>query len=206
MDIEFPFTKGGVRMFSRVRTAFGLALLLSLLTSMTVFAKGGFSFITIIGADLKDVVRVTDKSLTISFFAFANFYEDRADAPSDPGVGYEITRYYIDGKSEIVFDQLHYYPETGFVFYDGIVNGDSEYDGEWYTADPEIKTVFESALTAQIKPVTSASQPQSVKPIEQVQPIAQVPQAQPFTTIVAVSAGLAVILVFAYWRRKPSVQ
>jgi hypothetical protein len=173
---------------------------------MTVFAKGGFSFITITGADLKDVVRVTDKSLTISFFAFANFYEDRTDAPADPGVGYEITRYYIDGKREIAFDSLHYYPEAGFVFYDGIINGESEYDDEWYTADPEIKTVFESALTAQIKPVTSVSQPQSVKPIEQVQPIAQVPQAPPITTILAITAGLAVILVFAYWHRKPSVQ
>lgn len=193
-------------MFSRIRTAFGLALLLSLLTSMTVFAKGGFSFITITGADLKDVVRVTDKSLTISFFAFSNFYEDRTDAPADPGVGYEITRYYIDGKREIAFDSLHYYPEAGFVFYDGIISGESEYDGEWYTADPEIKTVFESALTAQIKPVTSVSQPQSVKPIEQVQPIAQVPQAPPITTILAITTGLAVILVFAYWRRKPSVQ
>jgi hypothetical protein len=51
--------------------------------------------------------------------------------------------------SNIIFDRLHYYPETGFVFYDGIENGDSEYDGEWYLADPGIRTVFESALAAQ---------------------------------------------------------
>ena len=190
-------------MFSRIRIAFGLALLLSLITSVTAFAKGGFSFITIAGPNLKETVRVTDTALTRSFFAFANFYEDKADAPASPGVGYEITRYYM---REIAFDNLHYYPETGFVFYDGIVNGESEYDGEWYKANLEVKTVFESVLTAQIKPVTSASQPQSVKPIEQVQPIAPVPQAQPFTIIVAVSVGLAVILVFAYWHRKPSVR
>jgi hypothetical protein len=193
-------------MFSRIRIAFGLALLLSLSTSVTAFAKGGFSFITISGPNIKETVRVTDTALITDFFTFANFYEDKIDASASPGVGYEITRYYIDGKREIAFDSLHYYPETGFVFYDGIINGESEYDGEWYTADPEIKTVFESALAAQIKPVTSVSQPQSVKPIEQAQPIAPVPQAQPFTTIVAVSAGLAVILVFAYWRRKPFVQ
>jgi hypothetical protein len=193
-------------MFSRIRIPVGLALLLSLVTSATAFAKGGFSFITISGPNIKEVVRVTDTALTTDFFTFANFYEDKMDAPVSPGEGYEITRYYIDGKREIAFDSLHYYPEAGFVFYDGIVNGESEYDGKWYTANPEIKTVFENALIVQIKPVTSTSQPQSVKPIEQAQPIAPVPQAQPFTTIVAVTAGLAVILVFAYWRRKPSIQ
>lgn len=196
-------------MFSRIRTALGLALLLSLLTSMTVFAKGGFAFITISGVDLKDVVRVTDKALTTSFFAFAEFHMDRLDdAPVNPGKGYEITRYYIDGKREIAFDQLHYYPKTGFVFYDGIVGGESEYDGKWYKANPEILKPFEAALSIPVATIKSAPQPEPVKAIEhtQTQPSTPSPQVPPVTTIVAVTAGLTVILVLAFWRRKPITQ
>jgi hypothetical protein len=138
-------------MFSRFRITFGLALMLSLLTSSTVFAKGKFAFIVVTGAGLKDKVRFIDPSLTTDFFAFANFYRDKAEAPVDPGVGYEITRYYFDGDREIVFDKLHYYPETGYVYYDGVVNGSSEYDHKWYTAQPELKNTFETALYTQLR-------------------------------------------------------
>jgi hypothetical protein len=135
-------------MISRIRNAVGLAFLLALITSVIVFAKGGFSFISIVGPGIGEEVRATDLKLTEDFFAFADFYRDRIEAPAEPGPGYEITRYYVDGKREIAFDRLHYYPSTGFVFYDGIVNGDSEYDGEWYSANPAVKTVFESTLPA----------------------------------------------------------
>jgi hypothetical protein len=195
-------------MFSRIRTALELALLLSLLTSITAFAKGSFSFITISGADLKDVVRVTDKALTIDYFAFAKFHLDRTDVPADPGIGYDITRYYTDGKREWAFDQLHYYPNTGFVFYDGIVGGESEYDGKWYKADPKIKPIFENTLSALVEPVSSSSQPQP-----DVQPIAQAPvnkpihQAIPITPIIVIVAiSLGIILVVTFWWRKSSTQ
>ena len=147
-------------MYSRIRIAFGLALLLALITSVTVFAKGGFSFINITGPNLKDAVRVTDPALTTDFFAF---------------------------------DRLHYYPDTGFVYYDGLVNGSSEYDGKWYTAKPEIKTVFESALS-----LTPITQKQSFKSIDQIQSGVSVAQPQSAMPI-AVTAGLAIILVLAFW-------
>ena len=137
-------------MLTRLRIALGLVLLLSLLTSTAALAKGGFDFITITGPDSKEAIHVTDLALTDDFFTFANFYEERTEAPSDPGVGYEILRYYEEGLSARAFDRLHYYPESGYVFYDGLEGGGwSEYDDQWYTARPEIKPIFEAALSTQ---------------------------------------------------------
>lgn len=192
-------------MFSRIRVAFGIGLLLSLITSITVFAKGGFSFIAITGPNLKEAVRTTDPELTSEFFAFADFYQDKTKAPADPGVGYEITRYYVDGSREIAFDHLHYYPETSFVYYDGIVNGSSEYDGEWYTARPEIKAAFESVLPGQTQSVAPAAQSE---PSASLEPIPAKPSVLeiPLITLMIVTAGLAVILVLAFRVRKPSTR
>jgi len=138
-------------MFSRIRIALGLALLLTLLTSINALAKGEFSFIAVSGAELKNEVRISDPALTGDFFAFADFYRDKTDAPLKPGIGYEITRYYLDGSREIAFDKLHYYPETGYVYYDGIVNGSSEYDQKWYISRPEVKSNFETALVTELR-------------------------------------------------------
>lgn len=198
-------------MFSRIRYPLGLALLLSLAASMTVHAKGGFSFITVAGADLKDEVRISDPALTEDFFTFANFFENRADAPANPGEGYEITRYYLDGKSEIIFDRLHYHPEAGYVFYDGIVNGSSEYDGRWYVAKAEVRSRFESALNAELR-LMSLQEPEAwqaqVPPAGAVDPSAE---GQPAATaaldpqpriLILILAGIAVLLLFAFWSGK----
>ena len=191
-------------MFFRIRVAFGIALVITLITSITAFAKGGFSFISIRGANLKDELRVTDAALTDDFFAFADFSQDKTKAPADPGNAYEIKRYYIDGKREITFDRLHYYPETGFVFYDGIENGESEYDGEWYIARPEIKTVFEGVLPGKIQSVAPAAQ-ESVASVDPAQSKPFIFETQ-FLTLIAITAGLAVILVLAFRVRKLSVR
>jgi hypothetical protein len=201
-------------MFTRIRVALGLALLLSLLSAVTALAKGSFDFIAIAGPNIKEAVRVTDTALTEDFFTFANFYEDKTKTPADPGQGYEILRYYIDGQREIIFDRLHYYPDTGFVFYDGIENGESEYDGEWYAANPEIKAVFELALsipTGSIAPVEkkgpveAASQPQPENPIGQSQPADSRLQSLPILVTI-VATGLTALFVFAFVRRKTSTQ
>jgi hypothetical protein len=199
-------------MFSRIRVALGIALLVSLIASITALAKGGFSFISIAGPGLKEPVRLTDPALTTDFFAFADFYQDKAKAPTDPGEGYEITRHYVDGGREIIFDRLHYYPGTGLVFYDGHENGASEYDGDWYTAQPGIRTTFEAALSIKAgsaasvekkQPVQSTSQPDSS--MARAQPAAPDHVASP-TLIIATAGALAVLFVFAFWRRKVSVQ
>ena len=183
-------------MFSRIRIAVVLALLLSLFTSVAAFAKGSFSFIAINGAALTAEVRISDPALTTDFFAFADFYRDKAEAPVDPGVGYKITRYYLDGGRELAFDKLQYYPETGYVYYDGIVNGSSEYDQKWYIAQPEIKSTFETALFTQLRLMTLGTEEGSramVPPV--VQPEDQNQMIQPQTFVVVVASLMVILLV-----------
>lgn len=200
-------------MLNRLRTALGLALLLSLLMSVTVSAKGGFDYITITGPGLKEAVTATDPTLTEDFFTFANFYEDRTKAPADPGEGYEIIRYYKEGIGARAFDRLHYFPESGLVFYDGIENGESEYDNGWYTANPMIKRSFDSALSVQTapsvpvqerEPVTAASQAGAEDSVARAQPTISWVQSPTVLLIVAASglAALTALTVFALWRRK----
>lgn len=195
-------------MISRIRTALGLTLLLTLFTSITVFAKGSFAFITIHGPEMKEPIRSTDPALTADFFAFADYYQDRIGAPEDPGMGYEITRYYVDGGRETAFDCLHYYPEKGFVYYDGIVNGSSEYDGEWYKAKSEVKPTFLNALSAvpaaEPDAQSSVLQPQSVEPKTPAQPQALMSRTQPMI-LIAVVASLVVLTAVLFWRRKSLV-
>ncbi len=199
-------------MFPRTRIAFGLALLLTLATAVTVFAKGSFSFIVITGSTLKSEIRATDPALTTDFFAFADFSRNRVDAPANPGEAYEITRYYIDHTRENAFDRLHYYPDTGYVFYDGIVNGSSEYDGKWYKADPEIKTAFEKVLSAPaIAPVINVEpvQPKLEQPVAPVQSESATERARsgpsliqnPVIVILSASS-LALIIIFMFWSRR----
>ena len=203
-------------MFSRILATIGFALLAALLTSLTVFAKGGFDFITIAAPELKEPVRIDDTSLTEGFFTFANFYEDKTEAPADPGTGYEITRHYEQGISNVIFDRLHYYPETGFVFYEGIENGDSEYDGEWYLANPEIKPTFESALAraTRVGPPAGVEKEQPVVPAAALQADEAKSQARLVPSgpssltllLILVAAGLAVLFAFASWRHQASAR
>ena len=190
-------------MLTRLRIATGFALAVLLITFTTTFAKGGFDFITITGPNLNQAVRVTDTSLTTDFFAFANFYKDKTKAPEDPGEGYEITRHYEQGVSDVIFDRLHYYPDSGFVFYDGIENGDSEYDGEWYTAKFETKPAFENALSVQTGPA-AAEKNQRIAPASQAQP-AESSSRTLLILVIVLMTGLAAFVFLGFWRRKPSI-
>lgn len=199
-------------MFPRFRIALGLALLLALLTSVTVFAKGDFSFIAVTGGELTDEVRISDPALTKDFFTFADFYQNKTEAPVDPGMGYQITRYYVNGYTERAFDRLHYYPETGFVYYDGIVNGSSEYDGEWYTAQPDIKSTFETALSTQIrlmklgtvegsKALVPPAAPAEAQAVARAHTRPSIPQTQ-FILPILVVGGLAILVAVAFLRSR----
>jgi len=194
-------------MFSRIRIAIGPALLLALFTSITVFAKGSFAFIQVTGRDLKDAVRLSDPAVTTDYFAFADFFQALAKTPENPGEGYEITRYYVEGNQESAFDKLYYYPDAGYVYYDGLVNGSSEYDGKWYLAKPEIKTIFENALATQIRLVSLGNEAsaKAFVPPPQPQTSRLFAQPQPGASI-AVMAGLVMMLGFVIWRRKSSVR
>ena len=194
-------------MFPRIRSAIGLALLLTLFASIHVSAKGSFTFITVTGAKLADEVRISDPALTQDFFTFADFYRSKAEAPVDPGYGYEVTRYYVNGNTETLFDKLHYYPETGFVYYDGIANGgSSEYDGAWYTAQPDIKSTFEAALFTQIRLMQLGTEEGSKAMVPPAEPIQAIAPAQTLTSIpqtqslvpILLTAGFVFLLAVAF--------
>jgi hypothetical protein len=128
-----------------------LLLALGLLIPATVvFAKGNFDYITVKGPGITGEINITNPALTDDFFAFADFTQGEVPPPFDPGAGYQVVRVYvqtIDGKpQDMPFDQLHYYPYTGYVFYDGLVNGDLEYDGKWYAANPAADAPFRAIL------------------------------------------------------------
>ena len=134
-----------------LRKTFTLLLAIMLLTpAMLVSAKGGFSYITVKGPGIIGEINVTNSALTSDFFAFADFSKGPIDPPADSGQGYQVVRVYVetvDGKpTDNPFDQLHYYPYTGYVYYDGLVEGSSEYDGKWYAANPSANDPFRAAL------------------------------------------------------------
>lgn len=190
-------------MFNRIRISVGSALLLTLSTFIAAYAKGQYSFITIQGPGMKDPVRVTDPALTTDFFAFADMPRGAVEAPANPGAAYEITRYYVDNNREVAFDQLHYYPDTGYVYYDGLgFNGSggwSEYDRKWYAAKPGIEVALKNALTkaVQAEPVAAIAD-QSAGTAQ-----SQTNATQSVAPLI-LTAGLAVILVLAFRLGKPS--
>jgi hypothetical protein len=191
-------------MFTRIGMALAILIALLFLTALPAFAKGGFDFLTITGPDLEQAVRIDDTRLTDGFFTFANFSEDRTEAPAEPGKGYEITRQYIQGIGSVIFDRLHYYPETGFVYYDGIENGDSEYDDAWYTANADVKPLFESALAAQIAGLKAEDQP--VNEASGLSPARPSLFQSPFLPLIALMATLTIFFVLAVRSRRSALR
>jgi len=127
-----------------------LMLALFVPTSLAL-AKGNFDYITVKGPGLQGELNLTNPALT-SFFAFADFSKGAIDPPADPGEGYEITRVYVITENEkpnpTAFDQLYYYPyvDDGYVYYVGLADGSSEYDGKWYAANPSADAPFRAGL------------------------------------------------------------
>lgn len=193
-------------MFTRFRISVGLAMLAVLTVVTAVSAKGGFSYVTIAGPGIKESIQTSDLSFTQSFFAFADFYRDRTEAPADPGEGYLVTRFYLEGSRGVAFDRLHYYPASGYVYYDGIANGSSEYDRKWYTAQPGIQAQFEELLSGAlaVKPEPVVARPQPVAPTEDETPAPL--GLSPLAASSVLTAGLALLLVFVLSRRKVSAQ
>jgi hypothetical protein len=113
-------------------------------------AKGDFDYLTVKGPGITGELNVTNPALTADFFAFADFSKGEVSSPVDPGEGYQVVRVYVvkenDKPAPTPFDQLHYYPYTDYVFYDGLVGGSSEYDGKWYDANPAAEEPFRAAL------------------------------------------------------------
>ena len=121
-----------------------------LIPTFSAFAKGNFDYVAVRGPGLTGEVNITSPALTQDFFVFADFSQGSIDPPTDPGEGYEIVRVHVDYTNDkptpTPFDLLYYYPYTGYVFYQGLVDGSSEYDGKWYIANPAADEPFRDAL------------------------------------------------------------
>ena len=133
-----------------MKKIFALILALMVLVPTVAVAKGEFDYITVKGPGIVGEIDVTNPALTQDLFAFADFTQGEIPTPVDPGQGYQIVRVYVeftDSKpKDLPFDQLHYYPYTGYVYYDGVVEGSSEYDGKWYAANPAAEAPIRSVL------------------------------------------------------------
>jgi len=122
-----------------------------LIPTMSAFAKGNFDYVTVRGPGITGELNITNPKLTQDFFIFADFTKGPIDPPADPGEGYEVVRVHVDYTNDkptpTPFDLLYYYPYSGYVYYQGLVGGSSEYDGKWYIANPDANDPFRGALT-----------------------------------------------------------
>jgi hypothetical protein len=109
----------------------------------TAHAKGPADRIIISSPLLAEDMVLTDRdSITeISMANLENFEAGSIDEPAGLTDGYTLERQYEETSGNFrSFDRVVYYPDPagdlGYVFYDGIVNGSSEYDHRWYRARP----------------------------------------------------------------------
>lgn len=123
-----------------------LLILVVLIPSVSVFAQGDFDYLAIKGPGITGEINVTNPVLTGDYFAFADFTQGEVPPPADPGQGYEIVRVHVVDSKPLPYDQLHYYPYTGYVYYDGLVEGSSEHDEKWYAANPSANEPFRAVL------------------------------------------------------------
>ena len=147
-------------------------------------AKGPFDLLVVCDG-LGTCFEVADPPL-LDFFSFADFTQPLEDAPQPKpeAASLLITRYGLDRTSGefIPFDRLRYYGDVagsaGYVYYEGLINGRSEYKGYWYRASPS----GEKALMQAIATSTPA-----------------IPTSWPYTALVfsLILLGCATILMMA---------
>lgn len=117
------------------------ALALMLLIPGAVQAKGAPARVIITGPGLAHPLDV--RGLAVGALGWYSLDDERhplRTAPRQLGPGYLVTRYDIDGSTKRYFawDHVRYYPNprggAGYVYYIGLLNGASEFDGRWFQA------------------------------------------------------------------------
>jgi hypothetical protein len=127
-----------------------LALLASLAAATLTSAKGNFSSILIIDLETGQVRLVDDPQLG-GFFALSDLTNGSGEAPIH-AKGYELWRL-SEGHAGGLFavDHLRYYTSGsqrhGYIFYEGIVNGVSEYDQKWFPSTPAGDGLMQGVLS-----------------------------------------------------------
>ena len=141
-----------VRPFHHRALMLGMIFTLLLISFQPAYAKGQFSKITIQTADSSQPIDVSDPAF-LNFWTFSDFTNGTTEAPQVIGPAYEITRWLPsgDGKTFAEWDRLRYYSTSeantdgrGWIFYEGLINGSSEYDGKWFVATRNADALMES--------------------------------------------------------------
>jgi hypothetical protein len=142
-----------------------ILLIVALVLAQTALAKGPPQKVTISGGDLAGEIEITDDETVLnalSMMTLEDYDTLTAEAPEGiSGDGFLITRFYEDPPGRYFpFDQVRYYPDPegrrGYLFYVGIVNGSSEYDGMWFRASEAGEAVLIDVL-ANAEPAASAN-------------------------------------------------
>jgi len=134
-------------------TAALLGLMGALALAVPAFAKGTFDRLLVYGEG--QAIPVTDPSL-MAFTAFNDFASPYPGTPSLTTAGFLIVRGAIDPTTGefLPVDTLRFFPTSEgegsrpFVYYEGLVNGWSEYDHKWYAAKPEAAAALQELLAA----------------------------------------------------------
>lgn len=132
-----------------------LLIVIALLAVQAALAKGPPQKVTISGGDLAEEIEILGDEPALTALAMMTLedYETRSDeAPDVDGEGYLVTRFFETTAGHYFpFDEIRYFPDPegghGHINYIGIVNGSSEYDGEWFRANTEGETVLQAVIT-----------------------------------------------------------
>ncbi len=141
---------------SKVRVA-GFFLVVALLAAaLPALAKGSMP-VTITGPGLPQAgvdISNMEQAAPFSMAALEDFDAGVIEQPAwaAEGSGYFLERYVMRGRVRQIFDHAVYYPHPGglrgVVYYAGIHNGSSEYDGRWYYATPEGDRAMRALIAA----------------------------------------------------------
>lgn len=141
---------------TRLRWMFILSGLAAVLLSANLaLAKGPWGKVVISGHGLPGVVEITDPQV-LEGFSLPNFQDLSLGAIPTPevvGGGYEMLRGWDNDQGVFTpFDRVHYYADPsggpGYLYYDGLVNGGSEFDHNWYRVTPEGESAIQQFFAA----------------------------------------------------------
>jgi len=123
-----------------------------------IYAKGPMDKISLT-TPAGQTIELTNRTLIepISMAALEKF-PNNITQPDVTGKGYELARAFKDGNRYVIFDRVRYFPAggRGYVYYVGIENGWSEYDGKWFEASVEGMAAM-NQIISQIRPITLTS-------------------------------------------------
>lgn len=175
------------------------------LVAAPVLAKGPPQKVTIEGPGLAAPLEITNPTTLESLgMTMLEDVDSKVGGPGTLSAVYLVTRYYQDGARYIPFDQVLYarQAESGrpLVFYVGIVNGWSEYDGRWFNATAAgaaaMDTILAKAAPAEAESVSAPAEQPAIASV-QPEPAPSAPSAA------LLGATLAVAGFAAGWLLRP---